>query len=302
MPISAKRGRTIHSLALPFIASLSLHGLLVAGLWYWPVPQALPSLAIESARLTVDTCVVETPSASFNPGPEWSEALVPVDVAFAPQLHEAAPLPQDLATEAGPKLVQDPTVPPVGGASEPSSRGAGGDGGDLFPPPGNAGSVVYVIDRSVSMGIDRKLEFARRELISRLRRLPSSVRFQVIDYNEFAELLVVDDCGDLLPAVPAIVERAAAHLLKLEAGGTTNHVAALRRALDLKPDAIYFLTDAGDLQPHEVADITRRNRRRSAIHTLELTRRRSPQQDAPLAQLSRENGGTCRRVWLHSME
>ncbi len=303
MPTSTRRGWTFHAIAVPLLGSLILHGILFAALWLWPSPSGFPTLAIESERMMVDTCVLDTPSAKLGVEREWPEDLVPVDVVVGAQLKEAPPIPQESSSVPGPKLVEDPTPARTTGTSEPSSSGADrGRGGDLFPLPAASSRVVYVLDRSVSMGLDRKLDFARRELISRLRRLPSSIRFQVIDYNAFAASVSVEGQRGLLPAESSIVEKAVAHLLGLEAEGVSNHLAALRRALDLQPDAIYFLTDAGDLQPREVAEITRKNRGRSAIHTLELTRRRAALSDGPLAQLARENGGTSRRVWLRSAD
>jgi hypothetical protein len=168
-------------------------------------------------------------------------------------------------------------------------------GGNLFPLPAMAASVVYVLDRSVSMGIDRKLDFARRELIASLRRLPPSVRFQVIDYNNYAESLIVDGQRDLFSAESAIVNKAISKLQSLEAAGTTNHLAALRRALELRPDVIFFLTDADDLKPEAISFITQRNQH-SVIHTIELTRLRTPRPEGPLAQLAGDNHGTYRRV------
>jgi hypothetical protein len=86
-------------------------------------------------------------------------------------------------------------------------------------------------------------------------------------------------------------------LQALDAAGTTNHVAALRRGLDLHPDVLFFLTDADDLKPEVISAITQRNQR-SVIHTIELTRLRSPRPEGPLAQLARDNHGTYRRVAL----
>jgi hypothetical protein len=143
------------------------------------------------------------------------------------------------------------------------------------------------------MGIGRKLDFARGELIVSLRRLPPSVRFQVIDYNDFADSLIVDGHRELLPAEPGIVEKAISLLEKLDAAGSTNHLAALRRGLDLYPDVLFFLTDADDLKPEVISAITQRNQR-SVIHTIELTR--LAHAEGPLARLARDNHGTYRPI------
>ena len=296
MPRSAKSNGPLRAVAVPLTWSLALHGLLFLALWLWPNSQPAPKLTIDSTRITFDTCVLDPQSSVIGP-----ERGLAADIAFAPQLSEAPSLPSEPPAEAGPTLVQDPpTRSPAGGSEESSNEtgtSGGGSGSDLFPLPAKATSVVYVLDRSVSMGMDHKLDIARRELIAALRHLPTSSRFQVIDYNDTAESLVVDGNRDLLRADPATVDKAVSFLLKLDAAGNTNHLAALRRAVDLHADAIYFLTDADDLKPQEIALITQRNRL-SVIHTLELTRRRTVAPDGPLAQLARGNNGIYRRILL----
>lgn len=293
MPRFAKLGWTVRGLVVPLLLSLTLHGLLFVALCFWPTRTRSPTLAIESTRFSLDTRVWEPRSPTLLPDEELPSDLrgAIVQTSLAPQLVEASsphgrtgetPIPRPKKTGGRPDL--------------PGSEG-GSNGGNLFPLPAPATSVVYVLDRSVSMGIDRKLDRARRELIARLRRLPPTVRFQVIEYNEYANTLIVDGRGDLLPAEPAIIEKAIAILQMLDAGGKTNHLAALRRGLDLHPDVLYFLTDADDLRAEEIAAVTHRNQG-SVIHTIELTRRRISQCEGSLARLARENHGSYRYVSL----
>jgi hypothetical protein len=296
MPPSAKRSRTARILVLSLLSSLALHGGVFLALWFWPASKADSPLALESTRVVVNACILDPSPAALVP--QGEAAPVEVGSVFAAELREAAPLSEQPSTEMGPTLVQDPPPRPARGASEQSSSGAEGPGGgDLFPLPAQATSIVYVLDRSISMAFDRKLDSARRELIASLRRLPGTVRFQVIAYNHSVESLVVDGRRDLLPAESAIVEKAAAFLQSLEASGNTNHVAALRRALQFRADAIYLLTDADDLKPQDLAVLARLNQH-SAIHTLELTRRRAATPQGPLAELAGGNRGTFRRVWV----
>lgn len=271
---------------LPLLLSLMVHGLLSLALWCWPKRTYSPPLTIHGPHLILDTRVMETRSSTLLPEPELPADLrgSAVQTSLAPQLLDAPSPPRHITAMAK-------SAPgPVSGSETRTGRG----GGSLFPLSPTAASVIFVLDRSVSMGEYHKLDFARRELIASLRRLPASVRFQVIDYNEYAEMLVVDGRMDLLPAEPAIVERAIAFLNTLYAGGNTNHLAALRRALNLHADVIYFLTDADDLKQEDVAALTRQNRG-CIIHTIELTQR-AGRPEGPLAQLASDNGGTYRRV------
>ncbi|MGH7121965.1 MAG: hypothetical protein ACREFP_23725 [Acetobacteraceae bacterium] len=291
MPRSAKLGWTVRGVAVPLVLSLLLHGLLILALWFWPTRTRSPTLALESTRIILDTCVLESHSPTLLPEPELPADLLgtSTNATLAPRLDEPTPMKER------PVPVPDP-------GSSIGNGNANGNGniihdGNLFPLLATATSVVYVLDRSVSMGMERKLDFARRELIASLRRLPPTVRFQVIDYNDNAKSLVIDGRNGLLPAEPAIIEKAISHLQTLEAGGNTNHLAALRNGLDLHPDVLYFLTDADDLRPEEVAAVTLRNQG-SVIHTIELTRRRISRPEGPLVRLARDNRGTYRRVSL----
>lgn len=293
MPRSAKIGWTARGFAVPLLLSLALHGLLLLALWCWPMRTPGPMLSIENTRITIDTCSVDLRSPTLLAEQNLpANFLDPTDNAsLAPQLIEPPPVPVHSIP------VPVPAERRGNGQENRTEHEQGGGTGNLFPLPATAASVVYVLDRSVSMGIDRKLDFARRELIASLRRLAPTVRFQVIDYNDRAELLVFDGRNGLLPAEPAVVERAVSQLQALEAAGNTNHLAALSRGLALRPDVLYFLTDADDLRPEEIAAVAQRNRV-SVIHTIELTRR-SSRPDGPLAQLARDNRGTYRCVSLN---
>lgn len=295
MPHSAKPRWTIRTVAVALFVSLALHGLLIVVLWCWPARMRSPALTIESTRITLDACVLDSRSSTLLPERELPADLrgPNIDTTLAPRL------------EAPPPTVPNRQRPPAGkprasegnGSDDPAANAAGSP---LFSLPATATSVVYVLDRSVSMGPDRKLDFARRELIASLRRLPRSMRFQVIAYNNLAETLLVGGRGDLLPAEPAIVGKAVAHLRTLEPAGDSNHLAALRCGLDLHPDVLYFLTDADNLKPEVISAVTQRNRV-SVIHAIELTHRRTSQADGRLAQLARDNRGTYRRVSLDDL-
>ena len=170
-------------------------------------------------------------------------------------------------------------------------------GPSIFQVEGIGKSVVYVIDRSVSMG--PFLKAAKRELLASLEQLPEEVRFQVILYNRHAEPLRLRGRTDLAPATAANKRETARLLESLPAAGSTDHLAGLRRALALRPEVSFFVTDADDLTAQQIAAVTQLNRSRTAIHTIELSRSsRGPHPDGPLALLARHNRGTYRRVSL----
>jgi hypothetical protein len=172
----------------------------------------------------------------------------------------------------------------------------------MFQLKGSGRSVVYVIDRSASMWEIGALDVAKRELLLSLGQLPEAVRFQVILYNRQAEPLWLAGRTDLAPATSANKQGAAALIEALRAGGATDHLAALRRALALQPEVIFFLTDADDLTPSQIRAVTQQNRGRTAIHAIQLSRRSDGSgDDSPLSRLARDNRGTYRSIWLGSV-
>jgi Ca-activated chloride channel family protein len=203
-----------------------------------------------------------------------------------------------------------PITPAVEGSNHgsgitanPSSSGAGNAGSSassspLFASPARARSVVYVIDRSVSMGLNGALEQVKRELLASLSRLPSDMRFQIIFYNRSAQPLVLGGAAGITSATDANRAAVAQQLESLQAEGGTEHLPALSLALSYQADVIYFLTDADDLRPEQVRQVTQMNRGRAAIHTIELTTANAHRLDMPLQTLARENRGTYRAVTL----
>jgi hypothetical protein len=164
----------------------------------------------------------------------------------------------------------------------------------FFGVPATGKSVVYVLDRSASMGLAGRLERARRELATSLRRLPPSARFQVIAYNRSAEPVRMPGQFGLLPATPDAIEAVIAEVDRLPAEGGTDHAAALTAALGLGPEVIYFLTDEDDLEMRDVQAVTRRNHGRVCIHALCLVAPTSG--ETPMMALARNNRGMFRVV------
>jgi hypothetical protein len=170
----------------------------------------------------------------------------------------------------------------------PSSQLPAGAVTLFFDVPAVGKSVVFVLDRSASMGLAGRLDRARSELAASLRRLPASARFQVIAYNRSVEPVRIPGMTGLLGATPVTVEAVLAAVERMPAEGSTDHAAALTAALSLGPDVIYFLTDEDDLKLRDVQAVTRRNLGRACIHAICLTA--SPG-ETPMRVLARENRG-----------
>jgi hypothetical protein len=225
------------------------------------------------------------PSAvSAGAGPEVAVHHSPENIV--PVTHETGPSPGAPAV--------DPALLQAGGP------GTGGGGGTtaFFAIGTQARRVVYVIDRSASMGPGGLLAAAVGELCASLERLPAEARFQVVVYHDQPELLLPGR-AELVPASLDNTDRAARLLKELRAEGGTNHLRALRLALSLSPEVVFLLTDADDLNDADRREATRLNRGRAVIHTIELNPSHRGRADMPLQVLARENRGRYLAVDLH---
>jgi len=191
----------------------------------------------------------------------------------------------------------------VSGITPSPGRGQAGDRGGpgkamatFFQITTAAKSVLYVIDRSASMGLQNSFARAKQELLASIELLAADTRFQVLAYNRSALPLPIAGHSGLAWATPENKRRAAELVRSLQAEGGTDHVAALKRALALNPDVIFFVTDADELKPAQIATITQLNHGRTAIHAIELSSRMHDDPDTPLQLLTRANHGAYRRV------
>ncbi len=169
-------------------------------------------------------------------------------------------------------------LPAAGGLTQGGATSKGGLGNEgstsVFGAEGKGSKFVYVFDRSGSMdGLGgRPLAAAKSELIKSLRDLSDTHQFAIIFYNENPHvfsphggrprLLFADEQGK------AQAER---YVRSLIAGGGTQHMDALTLALNMRPDVIFFLTDAAQpqLYPADFERIRKLNNGTS-IHAIEF--------------------------------
>lgn len=291
--------RTLCAASVPLLLSLLVHGLLLLALWAWPTPSHSAGGIVSSTRISLETCVLDIGSPSLKPAPPLpAEPDAPdAGTTMEARLLDAPPIQPETPSSTERAQPSVGPVPPPSSASAGSVGGTTAGEGGLFPLPATACSVVYVLDRSLSMGERGKLDLACRQLLASLRQLPHSARFQIICYSDYAMPLIINNQTDLLRAEPANIRAAERVLKELTPSGKTNHADALRRGLALRPDVLYLVTDADELPYADIEAVTRGNSV-TALHIVELTRRRTPQTDSVMAQLARGNGGTYRRVSL----
>jgi RNA polymerase sigma factor (sigma-70 family) len=118
--------------------------------------------------------------------------------------------------------------------------------------------VVYAIDCSGSMATRNSLDVAKRELLASLGLLAPDSEFAVVFYN--LEARVLADAGGrkgLMKPTGANTARVTAQIAEIQPLGGTDHMVALRAALALKPEVIFFLTDADLMTNGDVDEILR---------------------------------------------
>ena len=136
------------------------------------------------------------------------------------------------------------------------------------------------------MGLTGAFSRAQTELMHCLRALPETSSFQVVLYNRTAEFLTGNRSLSASSESIAVIDR----LLKESVPeGATDHVKAVSVALSLEPDAIFLVTDADDLTPLQVRELTRLNRARASLHTIDVSRRLRAA--SMLERLAQSNGG-----------
>ena len=217
-----------------------------------------------------------------------TEEPVPIDIGgILPSAEEpigAGPLGEVLPDPGGMTQGRAPNRD-FGGAAQTSVYGLQGEGSKF----------LYVFDRSGSMSGygGRPLRSAQAELIASLNDLESTHQFQIIFYNEephvfrpdgrTPRLVFGDDQGKSL---------AQRFVQGIVAAGGTRHLEPLAMALRMRPDVIFFLTDAEE--PRLSADELRQLRnlnKGTQIHAIEFGFGPTSGEDNFLKRLARQNGG-----------
>ncbi len=154
-----------------------------------------------------------------------------------------------------------------------ASLGAGGGGGSgkgvgFFGTRSRADTVVFVVDMSGSMNDGRRFDRAVDELIRSLNALQPNQKFFIFFFNGVTYPMFDQRSAKLMPATPGTRTKAIKWIKTLQPDGDTAPEDALERALKLKPQVVYFLTD-GEI-PETTRDTAKKfnHERKTVIHTI----------------------------------
>ncbi len=218
---------------------------------------------------------------------------MPVDLAGS--------LPQPISGNMGSDVAD--TLPSASGFADGARPSGGRVNGNqaktsVFGAEGVGNKFVYVFDRSASMDgyQGRPLAAAKAELSASLEDLDKIHQFQIIFYNEQPSVF-----NPNRPQPPSMLfgdtqtKRLAQNYVRgIVAAGGTKHMEALKMALGMNPDVIFFLTDADEpqLSASELEEIRQRNARVGAsINTIQFGAGLDQGGNNFLVRLAKMNGG-----------
>jgi uncharacterized protein with von Willebrand factor type A (vWA) domain len=176
-----------------------------------------------------------------------------------------------------------------GGEGSGSGRGPG-LGAGFFGAKGAGKTFVYVVDMSGSMEGER-FRRALAELIRSINKLSAEQSFYVIFFNDkMFPMFDPQPAKGLIPATTANKSRATRWIRNRKPSSTTDPKAALEKALGMKPQVIFLLTDGELDDPAEVRHMIRReNKTNVVIHTIAFENEEGA---TTLETIATENNGT----------
>jgi Mg-chelatase subunit ChlD len=163
----------------------------------------------------------------------------------------------------------------------------------VFGVEGKGNKFVYVFDRSASME-GPPLAAAKKQLLQSLQSLDSIHQFHIIFFNTKRQSFDISGGGRRIAFATDRNKKLASNFVGgITADGGTDRFAALRDAIAISPDVVFFLTDADDpMSPTELAEIQRVNRNiQAAICVIEFGRKPDPVPNNFLARMAQESGG-----------
>ena len=154
---------------------------------------------------------------------------------------------------------------------------------------GTGKRVVFVVDASAVMGGGRQtpLSHARKELAFSFQDLNATQRFQVVYFNETTNTLPTEETDLLISVSPSNLKRSHAFLETVKGTGRGDPKVALLKAIALKPDLIFFLSDENAVQlTTDQIESVKREADAIPIHGVEIGNGMEPDQPTAIKTLA----------------
>lgn len=254
-----------------------------------PAPQAVP---VPTAAIPSTPTVVEPSNSGIGVGTVFPSTVQ----ADARTLIQSG---NGLSGRRGPGAGGDGTGTGLGGTGTGSGNagvGGGLPGATFLGARDNGTRVVFAIDCSASMANYGAMRSAKAALVSSLQTLSDAQQFQIVFYNQQPRLLSIRGDTELIFATEVNKTLARQYISGVDPDQGTDHIPALKLALRLGPEVLFFLTDADEpqLSAAELNEIHQTNKGRTRIHTIEFGIGGGVDVDNFLKKLARQNGGTYR--------
>ncbi len=247
----------------------------------------------------------QTSSAAASAAPP-AELTPPIDLTGILNAMEATPAPVSGSGLAGETNLSGDAFGTASGKNSPST---GSETTTMvFGISGSGSRFVYVFDRSNSMnGYGGKpLRAAKSELIRSIRSLTEKQQFQIIFYNHTPKPFKFSNSPlQLISGEGSSVARAERYIESIRASGATEHDTALKLALRMSPDVIFFLTDARipRLSESQLSEIRRRAAQAgTTIHAIEFGSDPISPRDSFLRELAAQNDGQYKYIDVRGLK
>ena len=242
-----------------------------------------PTEIVPDTPPAVDELLKSATTRDATPRPDIPQTVGP-----------GAPLPGLTPPGAAPPLVRS-----AGSTAGGGSQDAGPDDTIFMDIADSGETFVYLIDTSGSMGDGGRIGLAKTQLKSSIAMLKPHQKFQVVFYNESAtQLKLGRRAQDVYPAND-VNKRQAVSKIDLESPNYgTQYIPALKHALGLKPDVLYFLTDGVGVESNlKVDELLKLNTSGARIHVVEFASgERESRRLTWLQRLASRTNGKYRRV------
>ena len=251
--------------------------------------ESIHSDSSESAELT---------SSDSDDGTEESVANETIEESLHETLENLLPTNEIGLTEiSGGSSAQMTINAATSGGSQGNAGAAGGQTVGFGGVLGSGKSFVYVIDRSDSMGWKggAPLRRAVADAVASVQSLDAKLgatKFQVVVFNHDVD--VFDNGSSLIDVNPANKAKCARFLKSIVATGGTSPEQALMAGVKMRPDVVFFLTDADEeLTENTLARVQtlRRQCKVRQICVIEFGKSTEPAKKT-YKRLAGENGGS----------